>query len=141
MLHQNKLNLIRINLTQPRVICKYQGKYSRRDNSESEQNGRKKNFDKIGRCRLVRVTRKPQDLRTLTIRKELDLHTVLLQKIIVWLLILGVSIINWHFFVDKLPISALENVLSWCARSTKLVFQRPTSNSSHQGARKARHSH
>lgn len=39
MLHQNKLNLIRINLTQPRVICKYQGKYSRRDNSESEQNG------------------------------------------------------------------------------------------------------
>lgn len=30
MLQQNKLNLIRINHTQPRAICKYQGKYSRK---------------------------------------------------------------------------------------------------------------
>lgn len=100
-----------------------------------------KNYDKIGRCRFVWVTRKPQDLRTLTIQKELDLYIVLLQKILCWLLILGVSIINWHFFVDKLPISILENVLSWCARITKLFFRRPTSNSPHQGARKACHSH
>lgn len=30
LLYQNKLNLIRINHTQPHAICKYQGKYSRK---------------------------------------------------------------------------------------------------------------